>query len=172
MSEYNQMYLEELKGLVPCSEEEEKELVARLQANDQEARSRLVEGLLGFAWEMAKEYEREGILLEDLVQEANMALMQFVSEYEQGEFHKELEEELRRVLKNYVQQEIDESEIEEEIAARVNVLQEVSRVLAEDLGREATLEELADKMKMEEEEVREIMRITMNALKADGWNGR
>ena len=48
--------------------------------------------------------------------------------------------------------------------ARVNVLQEVSKTMAEQLGREATLAELAERMKMTEDEVREIMKVTMDAL--------
>ena len=45
-----------------------------------------------------------------------------------------------------------------------NVLQEVSKTMAEQLGREATLAELAERMKMTEDEVREIMKVTMDAL--------
>ena len=57
-----------------------------------------------------------------------------------------------------------EADIEEEMLARVNVLQEVSKTMAEQLGREATLAELAERMKMTEDEVREIMKVTMDAL--------
>ena len=48
--------------------------------------------------------------------------------------------------------------------ARVNVLQEVSKTMAEELGREANLKELAERMLMTEDEVREIMKVTMDAL--------
>lgn len=57
-----------------------------------------------------------------------------------------------------------EAEIEENVAARVNVLQEVSRVMAKELGREATVEELAAKMKMTEDEIRDIMKVTLDAV--------
>ena len=50
------------------------------------------------------------------------------------------------------------------IAETVNVLQEVSKSMAEELGREAKLSELAERMKMTEDEVREIMKVTMDAL--------
>ena len=61
-----------------------------------------------------------------------------------------------------------EADIAEEMAARVNVLQEVSKRMAEELGREANLSELAERMKMTEDEVREIMKITMDALSISG----
>ena len=59
---------------------------------------------------------------------------------------------------------LPEADIEEEMLARVNVLQEVSKSMAEELGREAKLSELAERMKMTEDEVREIMKVTMDAL--------
>ena len=54
------------------------------------------------------------------------------------------------------------------MAARVNVLQTVSQVLSKELGREATLEELSAKMKMSEDEVRDIMKLALDALTVNG----
>ena len=67
-------------------------------------------------------------------------------------------------LEEVVKEQKSEADIEEEMLARVNVLQEVSKTMAEQLGREATLAELAERMKMTEDEVREIMKVTMDAL--------
>ena len=61
-----------------------------------------------------------------------------------------------------------ENQIEETMAARVNVLQTVSQVLSKELGREATLEELSAKMKMSEDEVRDIMKLALDALTVNG----
>lgn len=61
-----------------------------------------------------------------------------------------------------------ENQIEETMAARVNVLQTVSQVLAKELGREATLEELSAKMKMTEDEVKDIMKLALDALTVNG----
>ncbi|MDO4327058.1 MAG: sigma-70 domain-containing protein [bacterium] len=168
MSEYQQMYIEEMNGILPCSEEEERELLARMLAGEEAAKMRLIEGMLWLAFEMAKQYEREGVYLEDLVQEANMSLMQFVQEYQEGEFRTGLEAAIRKALSLYLEEEETEDKIEEEVTARANVLQEVSRVMAEDLGREPSLAELAEKMKMSEDEVKEIMKMTLNVLTVDG----
>ena len=67
-------------------------------------------------------------------------------------------------LEEVIKEQTSESNIEEEVLARVNVLQEVSKELAERFGREPKLEELAEYMKMTEDEVREIMKVTMDAL--------
>ena len=55
-------------------------------------------------------------------------------------------------------------QVGEELLARVNVLQEVSRRMAEELGREATVTELAEKMKMTEDEIKDIMKLTLDAM--------
>ena len=57
-----------------------------------------------------------------------------------------------------------EKQTEEEIAARVNVLKDISKMMAEELGREATVEELAEKMKMTAEEIKDIMKVTLDAM--------
>ena len=57
-----------------------------------------------------------------------------------------------------------ETKVEEEMLARVNVLKEVSKRMAEELGREATVAELAEKMKMTEDEIRDIMKLTLDAM--------
>ena len=54
------------------------------------------------------------------------------------------------------------------MAARVNVLQTVSQVMAKELGREATVAELAEKMKMTEDEVKDIMKLALDAITVKG----
>ena len=54
------------------------------------------------------------------------------------------------------------------MAARVNVLQTVSQVMAKELGREATVTELAEKMKMTEDEVKDIMKLALDAITVNG----
>ena len=60
-----------------------------------------------------------------------------------------------------------EKQAEEEIAARVNVLKDISKMMADELGREATVEELAEKMKMSVEEIKEIMKVTLDAMSVE-----
>ena len=71
---------------------------------------------------------------------------------------------VRPALDAIVEEQKDEKEVGEELAARVNVLQTVSQVLLKELGREATLSELAEKMKMTEDEIRDIMKLALDAV--------
>ena len=100
----------------------------------------------------------------DLIQEASLELMMLADEGFEGSFEKLLESRIRVRMEEIINAQKKEADIEEEMLAPVNGLQEVSKSMAEELGREAKLSELAERMKMTEDEVREIMKVTMDAL--------
>lgn len=93
-----------------------------------------------------------------------MELMMLADEGFEGSFEKLLESRIRVRMEEVIGENKEQTDIEEEMLARVNVLQEVSKTMAEELGREANLKELAERMLMTEDEVREIMKVTMDAL--------
>ena len=106
----------------------------------------------------------------DLIQEASLELVMLADEGFEGSFEKLLESRVRVRMEEAINENRKELEKEEEMLARVNVLQEVSKVMAEELGREANLKELAERMQMTEDEVREVMRMTMDALNLSELN--
>lgn len=163
------VYLEEMRDIMPLDRNEMVSVLERTARGDAGARSRLVEGCLREVLEMVREYGDSELPLSDLVQEANTALMLAAIEYDGSEPWNEL---MTRRVKESVELALEEqrteNQIEETMAARVNVLQTVSQVLAKELGREATLEELSAKMKMSEEEVRDIMKLALDALTVNG----
>lgn len=164
------VYMEEIASIEPCTEEENERLLAECRDGSQEARARLIEGNLRRALFFVQDYINRGVAMVDLIQEASMELMLLVDEGFEGGFEKLLESRVRVRLEEVIEEQKQEADLEEEMLARVNVLQEVSRRLAEDLGREASVTELAERMKMTEEEIREIMKVTMNALKVSEAN--
>ena len=128
------------------------------------ARERLIEGNLKNALFFVQDYINKGVPMADLIQEASLELMMLADEGFEGSFEKLLESRIRVRMEEIINDQKKEADIEEEMLARVNVLQEVSKSMAEELGREAKLSELAERMKMTEDEVREIMKVTMDAL--------
>ena len=161
---FENVYLEELAAIEPCSEEETRQLITEIRNGNAKARERLIEGNLKKALFFVQDYINQGVPLSDLIQEASMELMLLADEGFEGSFETLLESRIRVRLEEVVKEQKSEADIEEEMLARVNVLQEVSKTMAEQLGREATLAELAERMKMTEDEVREIMKVTMDAL--------
>lgn len=158
------VYMEELAAISPCTPAENAELLGKVKEGDAGARERLIEGNLKNALMHVQGYINRGVPMADLIQEASMELMMLVDEEFDGGFEKLLESRIRVRLEEVINEQNSENHIEEEMLARVNVLQEVSKELAERFGREPKLEELAEYMKMTEDEVREIMKVTMDAL--------
>ncbi len=171
---FYQMYLDEMGEITPCTGEEQLKLIADLRGGNQDAKKRLVEGNLRVALEYAKEYDGKGVLLSDLVQEANMALLMAVEEYAKagGEtgFDSYVGQKIKKALELAVEEELSADRTGEELAARVNVLSQISQTLAAELGREATVEELADKMKMSVDEIQGIMKMAMDAVSLNAEN--
>ena len=162
--DFYQVYLEELEMVPQCTAEEEAMLIRQILNGTEAGRSRLIEGNLKKVLSYAKDYADRGLPMNDLVQEANMALTALAMEYEEGDFQELLKQKVCNALEAAVEEQKREAEIEETVAARVNVLQKVSQVLAEELGREATVEELAEKMKMTADEVKDIMKTALDAV--------
>ena len=158
------VYMEEIAAIPPCSEEENEKLLGEIRSGNKAARERLIEGNLKNALFFVQDYINKGVPMADLIQEASMELMMLADEGFEGSFEKLLESRIRVRMEEIITDQKKETDIEEEMLARVNVLQEVSKSMAEELGREAKLSELAERMKMTEDKVREIMKVTMDAL--------
>ena len=158
------VYMEEIAAIPPCSEAENEKLLGEIRNGNKAARERLIEGNLKNALFFVQDYINKGVPMADLIQEASLELMMLADEGFEGSFEKLLESRIRVRMEEIINDQKKEAGIEEEMLARVNVLQEVSKSMAEELGREAKLSELAERMKMTEDEVREIMKVTMDAL--------
>ena len=158
------VYMEESAAIPPCSEAENAKLLGEIRNGNKAARERLIEGNLKNALFFVQDYINKGVPMADLIQEASLELMMLADEGFEGSFEKLLESRIRVRMEEIINDQKKEADIEEEMLARVNVLQEVSKSMAEELGREAKLSELAERMKMTEDEVREIMKVTMDAL--------
>ena len=166
------VYMEEIAAIPPCSEAENEKLLGEIRNGNKAARERLIEGNLKNALFFVQDYINKGVPMADLIQEASLELMMLADEGFEGSFEKLLESRIRVRMEEIINDQKKEADIEEEMLARVNVLQEVSKSMAEELGREATLSELAERMKMTEDEVREIMKVTMDALSMSKINQR
>ncbi len=163
-----EMYIEELKQVPSCTPEEEETLLKSLAEGKKDAAGRLVEGKLMEAMGIAAEYRDRGLSMNDLIQEASMALLMAANEYTGGDFNGLMKQRIRQALEEALSLQDNEVKIEEEMAARVNVLKDISASMANELGREATVEELAERMKMTADEIKDIMKLTLDAISVVG----
>ena len=168
------LYEEEMEGILPCSAQETDALLIRLFAGDQEAKTRLIEGHLERVSRLAEEYREQGVAFSDLVQEGNVALMMAVDAaramgLEQDEnraamFLAAMERGIRAAMEELIRQQGESDQAGEDLAVQINVMNEVTRRLAEEYGREATAEEVAAKMGRSVDEVKELMKMALNAV--------
>ncbi len=170
-----QMYLEEIKAVESCNAAENERLVRLVRGGDAEAERRLIEGNLKLALGMTRGFLNRGIQAGDLAQEANIALVTAVREFGQGavgescgRFEDYLETRVKEALLAAVEEQESERRVEEKLLAHVKVLLEISKDMAEQLGREPTVAEMAKRMKLTEEEIKDIMKLTLDALSVTG----
>ncbi|MBE5947985.1 MAG: RNA polymerase subunit sigma-70 [Lachnospiraceae bacterium] len=165
-TEFLQMYVDDLKALAPEKEGEKASLFEKCIAGDNEAVKRLVELYLMKSVQIASKYTGQGLSLADLIQEANVALMLALTEIDSAD--KANDEYIAQYVEQYIKQAIDtersEKSSEEELADRINLLSDVTKELAERFGREATLEEIHEYTKFTEDEIKTLMKISLDAL--------
>ena len=151
------MYMEELSSLETISEQEKTPLFLGVRNGDEEAKKRLFEGYLPVVVEIANKYKGKGMLVEDLIQEGNLGLFEALEKV--GEISNIddadtfIVESIRQAMVEVVDEEIGENDWEETVLAKTGLISEAAKYLAEDMGRVATVKELAEFTKLTEEEI-------------------
>lgn len=160
------LYLEEIKR-IPAEEKGEKEkLFLLLREGDKNAFKRLTELYLMESVEQASHYRNRGIGLADLIQEANLGLVNALAEPEDLSEDR-IKESMKHALEDAVSSSLADNEFREHLAEEANRLDEAAREMAEKNGREPTVEELMESLGMTEDEVRSYMKFSLDALNTE-----
>ena len=163
-TDYLQEYLEALENLPEISEGEREALFLSAMAGERQAQRRLMEAFLPKVPDMAKIYVGQGVLLEDLIGQGNMALGEGVTLLGAAENAKEAEGMLAWCVMDAMEKLIAEGaenrNADRELEEKVNRIAEQARELAQDLRRKVTAGELAEETGIPEEEISEIHRLS------------
>ncbi|KSV58983.1 RNA polymerase sigma factor region1.1 domain-containing protein [Acetivibrio ethanolgignens] len=166
---YLTMYLEDLAGIAPEEPGEAEQLYLRMRGGEEAARVRLTEVWLSRVVELARGYQNQGVFIEDLIQEGNIGLLSGIEALMERQEHLAAEEYLKESVCQHMENLIDaamgEDDLENTVLAKTNLISEAAKVLAEDMGRVATLEELADYTKIPMEEIGDILNLSLDAVK-------
>lgn len=166
---YLKMYMKELKTLEKLTKDEEMVLLREVQNEIPGARERLVHVWLPKVVRIAKKYKNQGVFLEDLIQEGNIGLLGAVDNLtllgEGIDAPEYLKNQISRAMEMTIDENMGEDDLETTVVGRSNLIKEASNVLAEDLGRVATLEELSDYTKLSREEIQDILTLSRDAIK-------
>ena len=143
------IYLNEIGQIPLLDAEEEKELGRRSVDGDEEARRRLEEGNLRLVVSIAKHYTGRGIPLMDLIQEGNIGLMRAVEKYDftkENRFSTYASWWIKEAIQRAIDQQSREIRVPVHVAEAMKKVQCISKELQQSLGREATPEEIAEKL--------------------------
>ena len=161
------MYLKEIGKVPLLTAEEEIELAKRMEEGDEEAKKRLAEANLRLVVSIAKRYVGRGMLFLDLIQEGNLGLIKAVEkfDYRKGyKFSTYATWWIRQAITRAIADQARTIRIPVHMVETINKLIRVSRQLLQELGREPSPEEIAEVLKMPEERVREILKISQEPV--------
>jgi len=161
------MYLKEIGRVPLLTAEEEIELAKRIEQGDEEAKRRLAEANLRLVVSIAKRYVGRGMLFLDLIQEGNLGLIKAVEkfDYRKGyKFSTYATWWIRQAITRAIADQARTIRIPVHMVETINKLIRVSRQLLQEYGREPTPEEIAEKMGISVERVREIQKIAQEPI--------
>ena len=178
VSEPLKIYLREIGQIPLLTEEEEKELGRKSAAGDESARRRLEEGNLRLVVAIAKHYTGRGVQLMDLIQEGSIGLMRAAEKYDykkENRFSTYASWWIKEAMQRAIDQQSREIRVPVHVAENMKKVQKAARDLQQELGRDATPKEIAEKMgDRTEEDVRNILTYLQNPVSLEtpiGENG-
>lgn len=161
------LYLKEIGKVPLLTGQQEVEIAIRVAAGDESAKHLLAEANLRLVVSIAKRYVGSGMMLLDLIQEGNMGLMKAVEKFDHTKGYK-----FSTYATWWIRQAITRSiadngrtiRIPVHMVETINRLTRTSRALLQELGRDATIEEIAQAMELPVAKVREIKRIAQEPV--------
>ncbi|MDE6476265.1 MAG: RNA polymerase sigma factor RpoD [Erysipelotrichaceae bacterium] len=162
------MYLKEIGRVDLLDPNDEPEIARRIQEGDEEAKRKLIAANLRLVVSIAKKYVGRGMLFLDLIQEGNMGLVKAVEkfDYTKGfKFSTYATWWIRQAITRAIADQARTIRIPVHMVETINKLTRIQRQLVQDLGRDPTAEEIANKMEnISPEKVREIQKIALEPV--------
>ncbi len=161
------MYLKEIGQIKLLTMEEELQLADRIIAGDDTAKTRLAEANLRLVVSIAKRYVGRGMLFLDLIQEGNIGLMKAVDKFDVGKgfkFSTYATWWIRQAITRAIADQARTIRVPVHMVETINKLARIQRQLTLELNREPSEEELAKKMGISVEKIREIYKISQEPV--------
>ena len=156
------IYLEEL-SVVPAAGDESR-LVREASAGNENAQAQLLNLGLARVVELAREYAGYGVLMLDLIQEGNLGLWQGIQAYQAGDYSALRDHTIRCAMAKAVTLQAKSGGVGEKLRKAMQDYREADKELLQELGRNPTVAEIAEKLNMTLEEGDAVSNMLADAL--------
>ncbi|MBQ7424746.1 MAG: hypothetical protein IJV21_00590 [Lachnospiraceae bacterium] len=157
-------YIESLKGLRRLSESELEAVSMQAINGEKTAQGQLIEHYLPLVVDVARMYSEQGVYVEDLIGEGNVALTKGVTMLEAVGEPAEVESFLYNLMldamENIIEDNLSEDAGSQKVLELVNEVADRARELSEDLRRKVTVEELMEETGWDEDKIRSAIRFS------------
>ncbi|MGM0368819.1 MAG: RNA polymerase sigma factor RpoD [Bacillota bacterium] len=161
------MYLKEIGKVPLLTKAEEQALGKRMEEGDESAKQELASANLRLVVSIAKKYVGRGMLFLDLIQEGNLGLIKAVEKFDYTKGYKFSTYAtwwIRQAITRSIADQARTIRVPVHMVETINKLIRVTRHLVQELGREPTVDEIADEMDMDPDKVREVKKIAQEPV--------
>ena len=161
------MYLKEIGKVPLLTADQEQDLAQRMLEGDEDAKAQLIEANLRLVVSIAKRYLGRGMQFLDLIQEGNLGLIKAVDKFDHSKgfkFSTYATWWIRQAITRAIADQARTIRIPVHMVETINRLVREQRALIQELGREPTVEEIAERMSLSVEKVREIQKISQEPV--------
>ena len=163
-------YLQDIAKEILITPEEEVELAQRIKEGDQRALDRLVRANLRFVVSVAKQYQNQGLSLQDLINEGNVGLIKAAQRFDETRGFKFISYAVWWIRQSILQAVAEQARIIRlplnQVGA-VSKLKKTAAMLEQEYQRKPSTEELAKKMDLSESKVQSLMGMNMHQISTD-----
>ena len=155
------MYLKDIGRIPLLNQEREQQLSIMIANGDEKAKNELVEANLRLVVSIAKRYVGKGIFFLDLIQEGNLGLMKAVDKFDYTKGYKFSTYAtwwIRQSITRAIADQARTIRIPVHMVETIHKVSRTSRQLLQELGREPTIDEISEKLGMNADKVREIIK--------------
>jgi RNA polymerase primary sigma factor len=163
-------YLKEISAYPLIDRDEEVRLAIEIRKGEEAALNKLVRSNLRFVVSVAKKYQNQGVPLPDLINEGNLGLIRAAHKFDETKGIKFISYAVWWIRQAILQALAEQSRIVRVPLNRAGALHRIGRrssTLLQELGREPTVEEIAEELEISREEVERTLAISQSHLSLD-----
>lgn len=179
-AEFVQMYLDDISAVPVLNDEQIIEVIGKIVSKQRsnedykDLKEKLINTFLKNVVSWLKNYDDTAVLMSDLIQEGNMALMEIINSlnYEEiieannpiRKFKDTVKKSVLKAAQDSIYLQESENNVGYKVEGRVNAVNECAKKLSEEYGMKVSISQVAKEMEMDEDEVREIVELSANKI--------